>query len=114
MSYPSGYKQQFKAQLPNCQVDGGLWLDRFTDESLREAVGEWFEDEEAATVKYGHVKNWDTSMATELNLGSCTTLQHTIGDISALQSMQLTKLNLKSCSKLTGTSLSCTLWEHTG
>ena len=37
-----------------------------------------------------------------------------IGDISALQSMLLTDLNLQDCFELTGTSLSCYIWDTMG
>jgi len=34
---------------------------KFNNETIREEVKEWCNDEESALKKYGHIKDWDTS-----------------------------------------------------
>jgi surface protein len=39
---------------------------KFNNETIREAVNEWLENEESAETKYGHISNWDTSGVTDM------------------------------------------------
>ena len=38
----------------------------FNNETLRESVKEWLEDDKAAAAKYGHISSWDTSEVTDM------------------------------------------------
>ena len=40
---------------------------KFNNETIREAVKEWLENDESAETKYGHISNWDTSEVTDMN-----------------------------------------------
>jgi len=40
---------------------------KFNNDTIREAVNEWFENEESAETKYGHISNWDVSNVTDMN-----------------------------------------------
>jgi len=37
---------------------------KFNNETIREAVKEWLENDESAETKYGHISNWDVSNVT--------------------------------------------------
>ena len=39
---------------------------KFNNETIREAVNEWCEDQESAQNKYGDINNWDTSEVTRM------------------------------------------------
>ena len=40
---------------------------KFNNDTIREAVNEWLENDESAETKYGHISNWDTSEVTDMN-----------------------------------------------
>jgi len=40
---------------------------KFNDETIREAVKEWLENEELAETKYGHISSWDTTGVTDMS-----------------------------------------------
>jgi hypothetical protein len=40
---------------------------KFNNETIREAVKEWCEDQESALKKYGDINEWDTSEVTEMS-----------------------------------------------
>lgn len=40
---------------------------KFNNETLREAVKEWLDDDKLAELKYGHISNWDTSDITDMS-----------------------------------------------
>ena len=40
---------------------------KFNNETIREAVEEWLDDEELAESKYGHISSWDTSKVTNMS-----------------------------------------------
>ena len=40
---------------------------KFNNETIREAVKLWLEDEAAATKKYGFINDWDTSEVTDMD-----------------------------------------------
>ena len=39
---------------------------KFNNDSLREAVKEWFNDQQKAESRYGHISTWDTSEVTDM------------------------------------------------
>jgi surface protein len=39
---------------------------KFNNETIREAVKEWLDDDKLAELKYGHISNWDTSDITDM------------------------------------------------
>jgi surface protein len=40
---------------------------KFNNETIREAVKEWLDDNKLAELKYGHISNWDTSEVTDMS-----------------------------------------------
>jgi hypothetical protein len=40
---------------------------RTDDDDIKDAVNKWCDDPVAATVKYGHISNWNTSLVTNMN-----------------------------------------------
>ena len=40
---------------------------KFNNETIREAVKEWCEDQESALKKYGDINEWDTSEVTDMS-----------------------------------------------
>ena len=40
---------------------------KFNNETIREAVKEWLDDDKLAELKYGHISNWDTSEVTDMS-----------------------------------------------
>ncbi|WP_299055872.1 BspA family leucine-rich repeat surface protein [uncultured Polaribacter sp.] len=40
---------------------------KFDNETIREAVSEWLDDEIKAEAKYGHISSWDTSNVTDMS-----------------------------------------------
>ncbi|MDC0178076.1 BspA family leucine-rich repeat surface protein [Polaribacter sp.] len=40
---------------------------KLNNETIREAVEEWLDDEELAESKYGHISSWDTSKVTNMS-----------------------------------------------
>jgi hypothetical protein len=38
-----------------------------TDDDIEIAAGEWCKDPVEATVEYGHISKWNTSMVTKMN-----------------------------------------------
>ena len=40
---------------------------KLSNETIRDAVKEWLDDEKTAKAKYGHISNWDTSEVTDMS-----------------------------------------------
>ena len=40
---------------------------KFNNETIREAVKEWLDDDKLAESKYGDISNWDTSKVTDMS-----------------------------------------------
>ena len=40
---------------------------KLNNETIREAVKEWLNDEKSAEFIYGHISNWDTSEVTDMS-----------------------------------------------
>jgi surface protein len=54
-------------KIPECEGACNQYCKMHTNESIRIAVKEWFENEENATQKYGHISTWDTSRVTDMS-----------------------------------------------